>query len=100
MDKNKLKLENTKKVSLNLGTKMTQNLTEQERKAYKQAFEFFDTDGSGQISIIELSDAMKRLGYAVEKNHIQAVLREIDTDGSGSIGLDEFIQFATRAGQT
>ena len=60
---------------------------------YKQAFDFFDTDGSGVVSASELGNAMQQLGYNLTPQQIQQILTYIDNDGSGQIGFDEFLDF-------
>ncbi|KAG9158776.1 hypothetical protein Leryth_013665 [Lithospermum erythrorhizon] len=40
-----------------------QTLTQQKRQEIKEAFELFDTDGSGTIDAKELNVAMRALGF-------------------------------------
>jgi len=68
-----------------------------ERAQYKQAFDFFDQDGSGQISTQELGNAMQQLGYNLNAQQISQVLAHVDTDGSGQIGFEEFLAFVQNA---
>lgn len=42
-------------------------LTEEQKEVLKQAFDLFDTDGSGTIDEKELRDAMKALGFDATK---------------------------------
>ena len=56
-----------------------------------QAFNLFDTDGSGAIDERELRDAMKALGFKASKPEVAAMIAEIDKDGSGTIDIDEFL---------
>jgi len=54
-----------------------------------QAFEHFDTDGSGYITRDELKEALK--GYGVVDN-LEEILDQVDRDGNGMIDYEEFRQ--------
>ncbi|KAL9138920.1 centrin [Amphidinium carterae] len=61
----------------------------------KQAFDLFDTDGSGEIDAKELK-VMRALGFEPKKEEIQKMISDVDDDGmSGSIGYDEFLKMMT-----
>ncbi|GKC21358.1 probable calcium-binding protein CML20 [Tanacetum coccineum] len=50
-------------------------LTQQKRQEIKEAFELFDTDGSGTIDAKELNVAMRLVGNVTpEKPHISGVV--------------------------
>ena len=68
-----------------------------ERAQYKQAFDFFDSDSSGQISTQELGKAMQQLGYNLNEQQIKQILTHVDNDGSGQIGFEEFLAFVQSA---
>ncbi|VAI92899.1 unnamed protein product [Triticum turgidum subsp. durum] len=70
-------------------------LTAQKRKEIKEAFDLFDTDGSGTIDARELNVAMRALGFEMTPEQIQQMIAEVDKDGSGTIDLDEFIHMMT-----
>lgn len=73
------------------------SFSDSERAQYKQAFDFFDSDGSGQISTSELGKAMTSLGYNLNPQQVQQILTHVDKDGSGQIGFDEFLAFVASA---
>ncbi|OAY66678.1 Caltractin [Ananas comosus] len=76
-------------------------LTQQKRQEIKEAFELFDTDGSGTIDAKELNVAMRNiLTLVAEYNHyvlqqINQMIADVDKDGSGAIDFDEFVHMMT-----
>jgi centrin-1 len=61
----------------------------------REAFNLFDTDGSGSIDYKELRNAMRALGFDTKKEEMQKIIDEIDADGSGEIEFPEFMQMMT-----
>ena len=61
-------------------------LTDQKLKI---AFDYYDADGSGEISISELEGALGA-GKNVGKEVWDRIMKEVDADGSGEIDFDEF----------
>ncbi|KAL5982463.1 putative calcium-binding protein cml13 [Asimina triloba] len=70
-------------------------LTEQKKKEIKEAFDLFDTDGSGTIDAKELNVAMRALGFEMTEEQIEQMIRDVDKDGSGAIDFDEFVHMMT-----
>jgi len=70
-------------------------LTEQKRQEIKEAFELFDTDGSGTIDAKELNVAMRALGFEMTEEQIRQMIADVDKDGSGTIDFDEFVHMMT-----
>lgn len=66
-------------------------LTEEQRAEIREAFDLFDTDGSGRIDIKELKVAMRALGFEPKKEEVKKMITEIDKDGSGTIDFNEFL---------
>merc|ERR1712094_82679 len=64
-------------------------LTEEQKQEIKEAFDLFDTDGSGEIDSKELKVAMLALGFEPKKEEIQKMISDVDDDGSGTIGYEE-----------
>jgi hypothetical protein len=62
-----------------------------EKRALQRMFETIDDDGSGEIDMIELADAMFSSGVASTLADVKKLVHEADTDGSGSIEFDEFL---------
>ncbi|CDW88157.1 centrin [Stylonychia lemnae] len=72
--------------------KKEKELTDEQLEEIKSAFDLFDKDGSGNIDIHELRDAMKALGVYLTKEKVKAVMKAMDTDGSGTVEFEEFKQ--------
>jgi hypothetical protein len=67
----------------------------------KKAFKFFDTDGSGDISLAEFSMVMERYGVVVSKRHLMQLFNNYDDDKQGSINCElPDRQGCSRAGPT
>ncbi|KAL4496225.1 hypothetical protein ABPG72_012962 [Tetrahymena utriculariae] len=66
-------------------------LTQEQIDVLKQAFDLFDTDGSGAIDEKELKDAMKALGFESKKEEVKLLIEQVDKDGSGMIEFEEFL---------
>ena len=70
-------------------------LTQQKKQEIKEAFELFDTDGSGTIDAKELNVAMRALGFEMTEEQIDHMIADVDKDGSGAIDFDEFVYMMT-----
>ena len=55
-----------------------------------KAFELFDEDGKGKISLRNLRHIAKELGENLSDDELQAMIDEFDGDQDGEISLDEF----------
>merc|ERR1712188_236715 len=76
--------------TIQLTTMGVGDLTIQQRQEIKEAFELFDTDGSGSIDANELKTAMRALGFAPKKEEITKMLNDLDVDGNGTVEYPEF----------
>jgi hypothetical protein len=70
-------------------------LTEEQKQEIREAFDLFDTDGSGTIDAKELKVAMRALGFEPKKEEIKKMIADIDKDGSGTIDFNEFLEMMT-----
>merc|ERR1712224_336738 len=66
-------------------------LSEDEVEEIKEAFDLFDNDGSGAISVNELTSAMQPLGFDVKHAVVYNMVADLDADGSGEIEFGEFL---------
>merc|ERR1711912_224872 len=70
-------------------------LSEDEVEEIKEAFDLFDNDGSGAISVNELTSAMQSLGFDVKHAVVYNMVSDLDADGSGEIEFGEFLDVMT-----
>lgn len=56
------------------------------------AFEFFDLDGNGFISVTELKQVALELGEELTEGEIDEMIREADVDGDGQVDFNEFLR--------
>ncbi len=66
-------------------------LSESQKNEIKQAFDLFDTSGSGTIESKELKVALRALGFEPPKEEIKSLIGKFDKDGSGRIDFHEFL---------
>ena len=67
-------------------------LTEEQKQEIKEAFDLFDTDGSGAIDAKELKVAMRALGFEPKKEEVKKMLSEADREGKGMIDYKDFLE--------
>ena len=67
-------------------------LTEEQKQEIREAFDLFDTDGSGTIDAKELKVAMRALGFEPKKEEIQKMISDVDDDGSGTIEYEDHVR--------
>ncbi|CAF0977395.1 unnamed protein product [Adineta ricciae] len=58
----------------------------------RQAFDLFDSDCSGGISIIELKQALSALGVSINDQEARQMFLAIDADKNGRIEFGEFAE--------
>eukprot|EP01052_Picozoa_sp_SAG31_P008770 SAG31_NODE_449_length_15539_cov_21.936658_7_plen_102_part_00 len=73
----------------------TSDLTEEQKQEIREAFDLFDTDGSGTIDAKELKVAMRALGFEPKKEEVKKMIADIDKDNSGTIDFNEFLDMMT-----
>jgi Ca2+-binding EF-hand superfamily protein len=79
------------------GRKLTYDkpgLTEDEIDEIREAFNLFDTDGSGTIDPGELRSAMRSLGFETKNPTIFQMIADLDQDGT-PIGFEDFLDAIT-----
>ena len=58
---------------------------------YKEAFDMFDIDHNGAISIQEISKIMKNFGNPMKEDEIKKMIKPIDSDSDGKVTFEEFV---------
>ncbi len=56
----------------------------------RRAFELFDEDRKGKISLKNMKRISKELGEAISEEELQAMIDEFDKDQDGEISQEEF----------
>ena len=85
----------TTKPKFNANKYLRPGLTEDEIEEIKEAFDLFDTDGSGSIDPKELRAAMQSLGFEAKNQTIFQMISDLDKNKSGSIDFEEFLDMMT-----
>ncbi|KAL2150466.1 hypothetical protein VTH82DRAFT_7029 [Thermothelomyces myriococcoides] len=66
-------------------------LNPEEIDQYKQVFEIFDKDGTGDITADELGNVMRELGLNPSEDELQDLISEVDVNKDGVISFEEFL---------
>lgn len=61
------------------------------QNAIEQFFKDADADGSGYITVQELSTLLQSKGYKVDEDQVQAMFNSIDVEGDQKISYDEYL---------
>lgn len=98
----------TKKKSNKVKGQYRQELTEAQKAEIKEAFDLFDTNGSGIIDMKDLKVALRALGFEPAKEEIKRLIsdlnngnqaagrdREKDKEGQVSIDFNDFLEIMT-----
>jgi calmodulin len=72
------------------------NLTEEKIAEFREAFETFDKDQDGALTVDELADLMKSLNNPPTEQEIINMKAEVDVDQSGNIDFKEYITLIAR----
>jgi calmodulin len=75
-------------------------ISEEQRAEIKAAFDLFDTDGNGSISVSELGSLMKKMGKEATETELKDLIHDIDVDGDGEIQFEEFILLFSRSSKS
>jgi len=72
-------------------------LTEKQISEFKEVFEIFDKDGTGDITAVELGEVMKELGLNPSPEELADIVNEADLNKDGVISFDEFLSLMSQA---
>merc|ERR1711904_662290 len=74
-------------------------LTQDQVEEIKEAFDLFDTDGSGSIDVNELKVAMKALGMDAKSEEIRKVIKLFDDDKTGTVSFKNLKRVCQELGE-
>ncbi|KAJ0164890.1 Calmodulin [Colletotrichum tanaceti] len=66
-------------------------LTEEQKAQYREVFDLFDKDGTGDITAQELGEVMRSLGLNPSDTELNDMVNEVDADNNGTIDFNEFL---------
>lgn len=72
-------------------------LTETQIFEFREAFQLFDKDGDGHVTLKELKVVFLTLGQMPSDEELMDMIREVDNDGNDTIEFEEFCACAARA---
>lgn len=67
--------------------------TESPKTRLARVFKFFDTDGTGSVTIDEMTNALQQLGLPLPRKDVLLFFALYDKDGSGCINYAELVAF-------
>lgn len=56
-----------------------------------RAFDLFDADGKGMITLEDLKRVARELNEGLEEDELVAMIEEFDLEGKGGVGREEFV---------
>lgn len=71
-------------------------LTKDQKQEVREAFDLFDSDGSGTIDVKELKVAMRALGFEPRKEEMKKMISEVDKEATGRISFNDFLAVITQ----
>lgn len=66
-------------------------LTQSQRQELRQAFDLFDSEGTGRIPASEIKVALRALGFEVRKEELKALLADVGANASSLLDFNEFL---------
>lgn len=94
--------KNAKQAPVKQTRKARSELTEEQKQEIKEAFDLFDTDGTGTswihigyIDAKELKVAMRALGFEPKKEEVKKMIADVDREGKGVIEFSDFMELMT-----
>lgn len=68
------------------------DLTEEQKQEIREAFDQFDTDGSGSIDAKELKVAMRALGFDMSREQIRQMIASVAGSNVPAIDFNQFME--------
>ena len=67
-----------------------QRTISQETREIQDAFSFFDDNGDGYVTAIEIKQALSKLGRDISEEQAEQMIAEVDKEGSGRVTYQRF----------
>ena len=67
------------------------DIPEEKVAEYKEAFDMFDRNKKGTVSIGDLTKIMKNFGYPMSKEEAKSMISNVDASGDGEVDFEEFV---------
>merc|ERR1712062_240583 len=71
-------------------------LKDEQKAEIREAFDLFDTEGTGTINVKEIKVAMRALGFEPKKEELKQMIAGVETDGSGAIDFNDFLKIMSQ----
>lgn len=65
-------------------------LSEEQKKEFKEIFDLYDQDADGKISIAQLNLVFENIGQEPNENELKDLLKKIDKDENSELKIEEF----------
>jgi len=66
-------------------------ISDEQMYEMSEAFDAFDIDGNGQITVPEMQQAIEHLGITTTSGQVRIIVDELDLDGDQRVSFDEFV---------
>jgi calmodulin len=78
---------------------MGDQLSDEQKAEFKQAFDLFDKEGDGTITSKELGFVINCLGHNLSDSELQDLTNEVEADGTRIIDFPEFLSMMAKINQ-
>lgn len=68
-----------------------EDIPESKLQEFREAFELYDKDKDGSITLKELSQVLKSINQDFTQSQIESIITEADTTNTGKLNLEDFI---------
>jgi len=75
-----------------------QDISEEERREIREAFQVLDEDGDGKLTAVEMKTLLQSQFMVFTDKQVNDAISQLDEDGSGSIEFDEFEKYVIANG--
>ena len=67
------------------------DVPEEKLSEYREAFNMFDKNKKGTLSIGDITKIMKNFGYPMTKEEARGLISNVDASGDGEVDFEEFV---------